>query len=128
MAIKKTMVKKTQEKSRVAAKKSVAVKTKPIARSAPAVREKPDGPTARNCPLVLDGELDAEGFSPNACLTCDEFDCRFCEAAMGSGALRSRLFVGGEDGEEDDAGWDDEADVDEVSTEEPVEGDDDDTF
>ena len=42
--------------------------------------------------LVLDGEMAAEDFTPDACLSCDEFDCPFCEAAHGSGALRSRLF------------------------------------
>ncbi|MDD4101268.1 MAG: hypothetical protein PHU80_01380 [Kiritimatiellae bacterium] len=81
-----------------------------------------DGPTSRTCPLVLDGELDAADFSAVSCLSCDEFDCRFCEAAVGSGALRSRLFAV-PDEEESDEDWDsgtgfreeddDDADIDE---------------
>ena len=72
---------------------------------------KPQGPTARSCPLVLDGEIDARDFSPADCVTCDEFDCPFCEAAHGSGALRSRLFAsdgGADDGMDDDLWGDDE--------------------
>ena len=67
------------------------------------------GPTARNCPLVLDGEVAASDFSDTDCLTCGEFDCKFCESQGGSGSLRSRLFAGSEDG--DDEG-DDELDLD----------------
>lgn len=78
-----------------------AVEVKKVAEA-----KKPVGPTARTCPLVLDGEVDAGDFSLNDCLTCEEFDCRFCEAAQGSGALRSRLFVS-DDGDSDDGddGW-----------------------
>jgi hypothetical protein len=66
---------------------------------------KPIGPTARACPLVLDGEVDAADFSPSDCLTCSEFDCRFSEAE-GSGPLRSRLFASGDEGDEEgDDGW-----------------------
>lgn len=52
----------------------------------------------------------AEDFTPDACLTCDEFDCPFCEAAHGSGALRSRLFDTGDAAEDanEDAWGDDE--------------------
>ena len=63
------------------------------------------GPKARTCPLVLDGEVDASDFSERDCLTCGEFDCKFCESLPGSGSLRSRLFggadVGDDDGDED---------------------------
>ena len=75
--------------------------------------KRPAGPSARTCPLVLDGELDAADFSPSDCLTCGEFDCRYCEAADGSGALRSRLFAGSEDGGEDgEDGWGGDLDFD----------------
>lgn len=63
------------------------------------------GPTARACPLVLDGEIDAADFSPGDCLTCSEFDCRFCEAEAGSGTLRSRLFAGADDDQEAEDAW-----------------------
>ena len=64
------------------------------------------GPTARSCPLVLDGEMAARDFTPAACMTCDEFDCTYCEAAQGSGALRSRLFGSGDaEDEAEDDGW-----------------------
>lgn len=81
------------------------------------------GPTARTCPLVMDGEIDVADFSPVLCLACEEFDCRFCEAAAGSGVLRSRLFAVPDDEERDDD-WDsgesfreeedDDADIDEA--------------
>ena len=71
----------------------------------PPPAKKMNEPTARTCPLVLDGEMDAYEFTPRSCLSCDEFDCRFCEAALGSGALRSRLFVSGEDSLDDEEGW-----------------------
>lgn len=80
------------------------------------------GPTARTCPLVLDGEIDAADFSPVMCLKCDEFDCLFCEAVAGSGSLQSRLFAVPDEEECDDdwdsgAGFrddeDDDADIDE---------------
>jgi hypothetical protein len=65
------------------------------------------GPMARTCPLVLDGEVDASDFSEKDCLTCGEFDCKFCESQNGSGGLRSRLFAGSEDGEDEgEDGWD----------------------
>lgn len=66
-------------------------------------------PSARTCPLVLDGELDASDFSPVLCLSCDEFDCSFCEAAAGSGGLRSRLFAAPDEEDSDDE-WDNGAD------------------
>ncbi|HPW74371.1 MAG TPA: hypothetical protein PLJ32_00180 [Kiritimatiellia bacterium] len=62
------------------------------------------GPTARTCPLVLDGEISAAAFTPRACSACDEFDCRFNVTEEGSGALRSRLFAVEE--EEEDGGED----------------------
>ncbi len=80
------------------------------------------GPSSRTCPLVLDGEIEAADFSPVLCLTCDEFDCRFCEAAAVSSGLRSRLFATPDEEESDDdwdsgAGFrdedDDDADIDE---------------
>jgi len=80
--------------------------------SAPAAPKAPAGPTARTCPLVLDGEIDADDFSPSDCLTCEEFDCRFCEAGQGSGALRSRLFAGSEDDGEEMDDWGRDIDFD----------------
>jgi hypothetical protein len=79
------------------------------------------GPTARTCPLVLDGEVDAMDFSEVDCLTCGEFDCKFCESRNGSGGLRSRLFAGAEDS--DGEVGDDEWDLDFGDGEEIVEGD-----
>lgn len=58
-------------------------------------------PTAATCPLVLDGELSAARFSPKNCLSCDEFDCRFCLAEEGSGDVSS-LFGDEESDEVDD--------------------------
>ncbi len=78
------------------------------------------GPMARTCPLVLDGEVDAADFSDRDCLSCDEFDCKFCESQKGSGSLRSRLFAGTEDGDADDVDADVDLDFDE--SEEGVEG------
>ena len=66
------------------------------------------GPTARTCPLVLDGEISAAAFTPRACSACDEFDCRFNAAEEGSGALRSRLFAC----EEEEEGDEDACDAD----------------
>lgn len=90
----------------------------PLARQADAVAannrpsQQVSGPNARGCPLVLDGEMAAEDFTPDACLSCDEFDCPFCEAAHGSGALRSRLFDTGDAAEdENDEAWGDDEDV-----------------
>lgn len=97
------------EKSSRSGASAVAAQEKPVA--APQAQD----PTARDCPLVLDGEMDAANFTPNACLSCDEFDCCFCEAAQGSGGLRSRLFVGEDDDDDSDDvgtdGWGDDADV-----------------
>jgi len=59
-------------------------------------------PSAQTCPLVLDGIIPEEDFSPRECFSCDEFDCRFYAAEERSGPLGSRLFVGGEDEEEGD--------------------------
>jgi hypothetical protein len=59
-------------------------------------------PSAQTCPLVLDGIILEEDFSPRECFSCDEFDCRFYSAEERSGPLGSRLFVGGEDEEEGD--------------------------
>ena len=86
-------------------------------------------PTARLCPLVLDGEMRAAAFNPNKCFSCDEFDCRFCEAAHGSGALRSRLFVSEEDGDSDgrdDDGWDCDPEFSEDGDDEADDGGDED--
>ncbi len=102
----KKAVKKTRpvkKASSVKPDKTLPVK-QPIA-SPPLPVKKVSEPTARTCPLVMDGEIDAADFSPRSCLSCDEFDCRFCEAAQGSGALRSRLFVSGEDGLDDEESW-----------------------
>lgn len=58
-------------------------------------------PSAQTCPLVLDGIVAAEDFSPRDCFSCDEFDCRFYSAEERSGPLGSRLFAGDEEGDED---------------------------
>lgn len=99
-----------------AAKKSVApagrARSDKRAKVSDPAPTKPRGnalPSARTCPLVLDGELDASDFSPVLCLSCDEFDCSFCEAAAGSGGLRSRLFAAPNEEDGDDE-WDDGAD------------------
>jgi len=62
-------------------------------------------PTAKTCPLVLDGIIPEEDFSPRDCFSCDEFDCRFYAAEERSGPLGSRLFAGGDDDENEDS-WD----------------------
>ncbi len=82
-----------------------APETKPES-PAPAPEEKPDAApraTARDCPLVLDGEIPASGFSPRACQTCGEFDCRFNEPVESSGLLGSRTFAADDppEGEDD---------------------------
>jgi len=61
-------------------------------------------PSARTCPLVLDGITAPEDFSSQDCFTCDEFDCRFYAAEESSGMLKSRLFASaeGDDGFDDD--------------------------
>jgi len=59
-------------------------------------------PSGQTCPLVLDGIIPEEDFSPRECYSCDEFDCRFYSAEERSGPLGGRLFVGGEDEEEED--------------------------
>lgn len=99
MAAKKTVKKVVPKKS---------VEQPAVRREESKAARKPAGPSAKNCPLVLDGEVDAADFSPSDCMTCSEFDCRFCEAEQGSGALRSRLFAASEegDGEGDDLGSD----------------------
>lgn len=112
-AAKKTEVKKVAAKkpapgkpaAAAAEKRPKAAAPQPPPEARPASPKKPAGPTARTCPLVLDGELDAADFSPSDCLTCSEFDCRFCEAEAGSGSLRSRLFAGADDGEEAEDAW-----------------------
>ena len=79
----------------------------------PPVR-RPGLPSARECPLVLDGEVAAADFSPKDCRSCDEFDCRFCATEQGSGCLRSRLFASddGDDTSDGDDGWGDDTDAD----------------
>lgn len=117
------------------AKKSVSKSAEPVARvgrvpPSPVVPlKKAVLPVARTCPLVLDGEMDAADFSPNRCLSCDEFDCRFCAAERGSGLLRSRLFACEEsdDAEEDDA-WDSDLDADESEDTEGDEAEEGDLF
>lgn len=92
MASKNAVKKSTVKISKVSCDTSIAQPVKPVA--APQVPVKKHvGPTARMCPLVLDGEVTASDFSSADCLTCSEFDCRFCEAEQGSGSLRSRLFA-----------------------------------
>jgi len=85
-------------------------------------------PSARTCPLVLDGIMAAEGFSPRECFSCDEFDCRFYAAEESSGVLGSRLFASEERDDDfddddddgsgggfyDDAGMDEDDDYDDM--------------
>ena len=78
-------------------------KAKPAPKAAEV--KKPAGPTAKMCPRVLDGEVDARDFSPDDCLKCEEFDCRFSEGTQGSGALRSRLFASDDEADDGDDGW-----------------------
>ena len=139
MATKKTV--KKPAGARAGKKPAATPEKKPAAESrreaAPRPAPKPapaapptkgaSGPTARTCPLVLDGESDAADVSSGDCLTCSEFDCRFCEAAEGSGPLRSRLFAGGEEGEEGDDGWGGDSDFapEEAEAGDEAEGDED---
>ena len=58
-------------------------------------------PSALICPLVLDGIVLVEEFSPRDCFSCDEFDCRFYATEESSGALGSRLFVSEEEDDDD---------------------------
>lgn len=58
-------------------------------------------PNAQTCPLVLDGIVLIEDFSPRDCFSCDEFDCRFYVAEERSGVLGSRLCPSEEEGDED---------------------------
>ena len=112
-----------------AGEKPKAAKSLPAPEKPLAPLKRAAGPTARTCPLVLDGELDAEDFSPGDCLTCGEFDCRFCEAEAGSGTLRSRLFAGADDGEEAEDAWGGDADFDGAEDEGGgAEGEDEDPF
>ena len=117
------------------AKKTVpqqAVRKAPVRPAAPPARRPGGGgaqpsviplepkPSARTCPLVLDGIIRAEDFSPKDCLSCDEFDCRFYTVEARSSVLGSRLFVSDEEGddglgEDTDGGFGgfyDEADAD----------------
>lgn len=117
-AAKKTVVKKAEGVKKAAPAKAAAeaaklpadVPRRPLQEPAPASPRRPAGPTAKTCPLVLDGELDASDFSPSDCLTCGEFDCRFCEAEEGSGSLRSRLFASEGDSDEAEDAWGGDAD------------------
>lgn len=89
-------------------------------RAAPvAVEPRRPVPTARNCPLVLDGEIAASAFSPEACFSCEEFDCRFSTPTeeRGSGALRSRTFAA--EDEDSDSG-DDWGNAIDPETDEPI--------
>ncbi len=107
MAGKKTVRKATPKSDKPKAEKKVADRTADGTPPRATTVQRAVGPSARNCPLVLDGEVDASDFSPRDCQSCSEFDCRFCQAEEGSGTLRSRLFAGEEeDGDEDDFGSD----------------------
>lgn len=125
MAIKKTPPsdKRKSVAKTPAAAKPAAESRSPKAKAAPAVPppKRPAGPTAGTCPLVLDGEVEAGDFSPSDCLTCSEFDCRFCRAEEGSGTLRSRLFAVSEtdDADDDFGGGADFPEDEEHSGEEP---------
>lgn len=121
MASKKTQTTGTKTRGNV---QRGGAKREPAAPSAS--RTSRTGPSARVCPLVLDGEMAPADFSPSQCVTCDEFDCRFCEAEAGSGALRSRLFAGNEGGGEEDDEWNETFDDPQAAPE--AEDDDDDLF
>ena len=125
MATKKTVIKtpvatpvKKMPRTAVKPAKTPVSKKVPAARVAEVqtrVKKQPVvGPLARTCPLVLDGEVDAADFSDRDCLSCDEFDCKFCESQKGSGSLQSRLFAGTEDGDADDLDADFALDSDEA--------------
>jgi len=120
---KKTAVKPAKAATVKVAKKVSAKSTKPTTpKTAKPVKEKAPGrpvivpphvrevipvepkPSARTCPLVLDGITAAEDFTTQHCFTCDEFDCRFYAAEERSGGLGSRLFAP----EEGDDGFDDD--------------------
>jgi len=79
-------------------------------------------PSAKDCPLVLDGEIAASAFSPDACFSCEEFDCRFSTPTeiRGSGALQSRTFAA--EDEDSDSGdyWGNAIDPE---TDEPIRDD-----
>ena len=130
MAAKKS-VRAEEKRAEVKSNGKIPARRKPVVavqrENAPAVApssvKRPVGPTARTCPLVMDGELAEEDFSSRDCLTCGEFDCRFCEAGEGSGDLRSRLFASSEDAD-GDAGLDDDLDFGgDETTEDEEEGD-----
>jgi hypothetical protein len=91
-ASKKALPEKAEKPAKTPAKQETAKKLIPVALK----------PTAQTCPLVLDGIVLAEDFSPRECFSCDEFDCRFYSAEESSGLLGSRLFAGGEAGDEED--------------------------
>ena len=62
-------------------------------------------PSARTCPMVLDGITAPEKFSPRDCLSCDEFDCRFNaveERSLALGGMRTFDPDDGDDGFGDD--------------------------
>jgi len=130
MATKKTSLlgkKKSAEKTS-ATGKSAPERQSPKAKSVPPP-QRSQGPTAGTCPLVLDGEVDAGDFSPGDCLSCSEFDCRFCRAEEGSGTLRSRLFACSETDEgDDDFGGDTDFLADEEEPGEERSGEDEEDF
>ncbi len=102
----------TAKKAAAPGGKTVAAAGVALPEQAPPAVRRAAGPNARTCPLVMDGEVDAADFSPSDCLTCSEFDCRFCEAEEGSGALRSRLFAAGDEGDDEEDGWGGDVDFD----------------
>ncbi|MBR4170523.1 MAG: hypothetical protein IKR48_02605 [Kiritimatiellae bacterium] len=116
-------IKPTKPAKRTTVAKPVESKPQPSAslrRENPVANEpRRPVPTARNCPLVLDGEIAASAFSPEACFSCEEFDCRFSTPTeiRGSGALRSRTFAAAD---EDSDGGDDWGNAIDPETDEPI--------
>jgi hypothetical protein len=92
-AVRETSPKKSVKQVEVPQKTAAPLQKKVIPVSAK--------PSAQTCPLVLDGLIAPEAFSPRDCFSCDEFDCRFYTDEERSGPLGSRLFVSDEEGEED---------------------------
>ncbi len=98
VAKKKTAVKETSPKKPVKQVEVLQKITTPLQKKVIPVSVKP---SAQTCPLVLDGLIAPEAFSPRDCFSCDEFDCRFYTDEERSGPLGSRLFVSDEEAEED---------------------------
>jgi len=98
-AVKVTAPKKPVKKAGVSRKIAVPLKEKVIEKKVIPVPLKPN---AQTCPLVLDGLVKPEDFSPRECFSCDEFDCRFYTDEEHSGPLGSPRFISDEAGEDEE--------------------------